>query len=154
MVEVQVGAVKQSATILAGVMIPLENVVTGKLDLFLGQTIKVEQDDDPRHADVQRDAVQHDRFGRPDRQITPAGEIVREIILVGVRVYDLRMSFVEQIESASGTTNVDGLPQPVKDENGTFQDALHAGRYRRGWPELPGKLKLLDSAVNRRQVVL
>ena len=45
-VEVQILPVKKVATILTGVAIPLENVVSGKLHFLLGQTIKENQKND------------------------------------------------------------------------------------------------------------
>ena len=154
MVEVQIRPLENPATILARIVIPLEDVMAGELDLLLGQAIKEKQDDDSRHPDVQRNAVEHDRFRRTDREIAPACEIVREVVLVGVRIYDLCMAFVEKIEGAASAANVDSLPQPIEDEDRAFQDALHAEQIQLDWPDEPGKLKPSNSTVNQQQDVL
>jgi hypothetical protein len=74
--------------------------------------------------------VEHDRFRRTLGKIPPAIEIVREKVLLAVRGDDLRVPFVEQIERAAGTADIDGLPQPIEHEDRVIQDALHAERVR------------------------
>ncbi len=52
MVQVQVLAFEDDAAILAGVFVPLKDVVPRELDLFLGQTIVNQKENDPWNANT------------------------------------------------------------------------------------------------------
>ena len=51
MVEIQVFAVEDLAAVLAGVFVPLEDIVPRKLDLLLGQMVVNDQQDYAGHPD-------------------------------------------------------------------------------------------------------
>jgi hypothetical protein len=55
MVQVQILPVKHAPAILAGVLVPLKNVVARKLYFLLGQPVVNEQQNDSRHADAEGD---------------------------------------------------------------------------------------------------
>src|SRR5579872_6155803 len=57
MIEVQILAIERLAAVLAGVLVPLENVVAGELDLLLGQPVKHNQQDDPGYANFEGDGM-------------------------------------------------------------------------------------------------
>ena len=61
-VDVEIAALEESSAILAGVFVPLEHIVACELHLFFRKTIKDAEDDDPRDADPERDALEHLRF--------------------------------------------------------------------------------------------
>src|SRR5437764_15257617 len=56
-VQVQVFAIKLVATILARVLVPLEDIVPGKLDLLLRQAIEQHQQNHSRDANSKGDGV-------------------------------------------------------------------------------------------------
>ena len=80
-VEIQLAAVEHLAAILAGVLVPLENVVAGKLYLLLRQPIEKEQHDHARHADFPRDGGDHLMIWRGRGEIAPTFEIVGQKIV-------------------------------------------------------------------------
>lgn len=72
MVKVQILAVKYTAAILAGVLVPLEDIMPGELDLLLGQLVEHQQHDDARDPDPEGDGVNHLGLGLPQGKIMPA----------------------------------------------------------------------------------
>jgi hypothetical protein len=52
-VEVQVFALENLSAVLAGVLVPLEDIVPGELHLFLGHAVEQHQHDDAGHADAE-----------------------------------------------------------------------------------------------------
>jgi hypothetical protein len=75
MVQIQFLAFENHTAVLAFVLVPFENIVPGKLDLFFGEPIKDHQDDDPWNPDFKRNSV--DAFGMwlLVREITPSTKI-------------------------------------------------------------------------------
>src|SRR5437867_9848024 len=57
MVQIQVSPVEHLAAKLAGVFVPLKNVVAGEFDFLLGQPIKDKQQDDARNANSEGEGV-------------------------------------------------------------------------------------------------
>src|ERR1051326_8188824 len=51
-IQVQILAVKLTATILTCVSVALENIMAGELDFFFRQTIEKDQKNDPRHPNL------------------------------------------------------------------------------------------------------
>jgi len=76
-IEIQLVSLKNVTAILAGVSIALENVVSGKLHFLFRKTIKKEQHDHARHANLPRDGRDHFVFRRGRRKIAPTLEVVR-----------------------------------------------------------------------------
>ena len=77
MIEIQLVSLKNVTAILAGVSIALENVVSGKLHFLFRKTIKKEQHNYARHANLPRDGRDHFVFRRGRRKIAPTLEVVR-----------------------------------------------------------------------------
>src|SRR5947208_5721907 len=59
MIEIQIVALKNLATILTGVLVALEDVVTRELHFLFRETIEKEQHDHARHADLPRNGRDH-----------------------------------------------------------------------------------------------
>ena len=53
MVDIEMAPVKMFAAVLAGILIPLKNIVPRELDLFFWQTVKETKNDDSWYPDVE-----------------------------------------------------------------------------------------------------
>ena len=96
MIDIEMIAIKNGGAVLAGILIPLKNIVPRELDLFFWQAVKDAEDDDPRNANPQGNCLEHSRLGIQQRKITPACEIVREKIADSGICHDLCMALIEQ----------------------------------------------------------
>ena len=85
MIEIQLVALKNLATILTSVFVALENVVTRELYFLFRETIEKEQHDHARHANLPRDRCHHLVFRRSRGKITPALKVVRHKIVGFIR---------------------------------------------------------------------
>lgn len=116
-IEIEVRAFKDIAAVLAGVFVPLEDVVPGKFYFFLRQPIKEKEDDDPRHPDLPRNGGHYFMIGRARGKIAPALEIVSEEIVSGIGRNDLSVALIEEGKGATGRANIDGLPKAVQHQH-------------------------------------
>jgi len=114
MIEIQVVALKNLATILTGVLVALENVVTRELHFLFRETIEKEQHDHPRHTNLPRDRCDHFMFRRSRGKIAPALKIVRHEIIGFIRRNNVGMAGVDQGKRAPGGADVDRLPETVQ----------------------------------------
>ena len=124
-IQVQFVAFKNLATILAGVPITLEDIVSGKLDLFFRQAFKEQQHDDSRDANAHRNRSNHLRFGIDLGKVAPTREVMRQIVVRPVGGDNLGVSLVQEREGSSHRTGVHRLPKTVQDKNWLVQDAFH-----------------------------
>lgn len=62
MIDVQTRPIKECSAVLAGVLVPLENIQPRELDLFFRESIKEAEDDDSWHPDLERDGLEHSRL--------------------------------------------------------------------------------------------
>lgn len=82
MVEIELGPIENRSAILAGIFVPLENVVPGEFHFLLRQSIKEQEDDHLWHTDLPRNRCDHFMVGSGGGEITPAIKVVgQEIIL-------------------------------------------------------------------------
>ena len=117
MIEIQVVALKNVATILTGVLVALENVVTRELHFLFRETIEKEQHDHARHTNLPRNGCDHFMFRRSRGKIAPALKIVRHEIIGFIRRNDMGMAGVDQRKRAPGGADVDRLPKTVQHQN-------------------------------------
>ena len=117
MIEIQFAPIKNRPAILAGVLVPLENIVPGKLHFLFRQSIEEQQDDHARHTDLPRNRRDHFVLRRVHGKIAPAIEIVRQEIIRLIRRHDVGMSGINQRERASRRADVHRLPQPVQHQH-------------------------------------
>jgi len=117
MIEIQLISLENPAAILAGVFVPLENVVTRKLHFLLREAIKKEQHNHPRDSDLPRDRRDHFVFWRSYRKIAPTFEIMRRKIVGFVRRDDVGMARIDQREGAPCRADVHRLPQAIEHQN-------------------------------------
>ena len=116
-IQVQILPVKDEPAVLAGIPVPLKNVVPGELDLLLRHAIKQCEDDYARNANAEGDGV--NAFGM---RLFP-GEIVPLVEAVGLEgavrqvEHHLGMPLKKERERAPRTANVHSLPQSVQNKN-------------------------------------
>lgn len=125
MVEVQIFAFEDASAILAGVLISLENIMPGELDLFFRQSIEEYEQNHFRDAQPERNGV--DTFGMRLllREVSPLVEIKG---LKGTVIHsqdDLGMAFKEQGKGAAHAADVDRLPQAVEHEHLLIEERAH-----------------------------
>lgn len=116
-IEVQVAPVKGVATVLTGVLIPLEYVVPSKFHFFLRKPIEKEQDDHARHPNFPRDGGYGLVLGRRGREVAPALKVVGEEIVRAISRNDMRMPGVDECKSASRRADIDRLPEAIENQN-------------------------------------
>ena len=85
MIKVQVISIKKVSAVLAGILVPLENIVTSKFHFLLRQPVKHQKNNHSRNADLPRNGGNDFMFRRGCRKIAPAIEIVSEKIVRIVR---------------------------------------------------------------------
>lgn len=124
-VQVQVLAVKGLPAILAGIVVPLKNVVPGELDLLLGQAIKHDQQYDPRNTELEGNRVDALGMRLLLGKILPLTKAESLKRTVHSAKHNLRMAFKEESKRAPGGADIDRLPQPVKHQNMLVQKRTH-----------------------------
>ena len=80
-IKIQIIAIEPVPTVLAGVLIPLENIVAGKLHFLLRKPIEKEEHDHARHSDLPRNRLDELMIRRVGRKIAPAFKIVGQEIV-------------------------------------------------------------------------
>ena len=114
MIEIQLIALKNLATIRTGVLVALEDVVTRELHFLFRETIEKEQHDHARHANLPRNSRHHLVFRRGRGKIAPALKIVRHEIVGFIRRNNMGMARVDQRKRAPGRADVHRLPETVQ----------------------------------------
>jgi len=113
-VQVQILPVKHAPAILAGVLVPLKNVVARELYFLLWQPVVNKQQNDSRHADAEGNGADGFLLRRVFGNVAPFLKIEGvERAVLGVDD-DLRLALKQQYERAAGGADVDRLPQPVQ----------------------------------------
>ena len=117
MIQIQFVSLENIAAILAGVLVALENVVTRKLHFLFRETIKKEQHNHARDANLPRNGCDHFVFWRGYPKIAPTFEIVRQKIARFVRRDDVGMARIDEREGASRRADVHRLPQAIEHQD-------------------------------------
>ena len=113
------------AAVLAGVLVPLENVVARELDFLLRQPVVDEQQDDARHADAEGNGADRFRVRLLLGEVAPFVEIKGlERAVVAVE-HDLGVALEQQRQRAAGGADVDRLPQPVQHQHMLVEHRTH-----------------------------
>ncbi len=112
-IQVEVFAVKDFAAVLAGVLVPLENVMPGEFDFFLRHPVVHEEQDDAGYTDAEGDAVDGFIVRGVGGNIAPFGKIQGAKRAVGIVQNDLCVALKEESESPAGGADIDCLPEPV-----------------------------------------
>jgi len=113
-IEIQIVSIKSLAAVLAGVFVPLEHIVPGKLHFLLGKTIEEKQHNHARDSDFPRNRLHQFVVRRVGREIAPAFKIVGQEIIRVIRRNNVSVTGVDQREGAPGRTDVDRLPETVQ----------------------------------------
>lgn len=98
MVKIQVFTLEHFAAVLAGIPIPLKDVVAGEFDLFFWKPVKDSQQNDAGDADLEGDRVDAVRVGFLCGEVAPAMEIVGLESAVFIAEDDLSLAFEKQSE--------------------------------------------------------
>jgi hypothetical protein len=121
MIEVQLLALENLATILASVVVALEDIVARKLYFLLRQAIEEQEDNHARDADLPRNRRDHLVLGRGKRNIEPACEIMRREIVFVVGRDNLGMPLVKKGKSTTRRADIDRLPKAIEHQNLTVK---------------------------------
>lgn len=115
-IEVEFASFKGLTAILTGVVVPLKDIVPGKLYFFLRQAIKQQQDDHSWNPDLPGNGVNHLVVfaRRGNGKVAPALEVMSGEVILLVRRYHLGVPLVEQSESATSRAYINRLPKAVK----------------------------------------
>ena len=100
--------------VLAHIIVPLENIMPGEFDLFLGHAIKHDQQNDPWNAELEGDGMNAFWMRLLLGKILP---LVKTVSLEGAVLRPknhLGMTFKEQRKGASGSADIYRLPQSVE----------------------------------------
>lgn len=126
MIQIQVPPVFDLAAILAGVGVPLENILPGQLDLFFGNPVKKHEDNDPGNPDPETDGSQGILPLIVLAEFPPAVEVEGpKIIPRPVALHHLGVTHVQQAEGPANRTDVHGLPEAVQNQNTMRLGHLH-----------------------------
>lgn len=142
-VEIQILPFKDPSAVLARIFVALKDIMAGELHFLLGQAVVNHQEDDPRHADAERDGMDGFIVGRVGGDIAPLAEIEGAKRAVFGSDDNLGLTLKEKGERAPCGTDIHGLPKPVQYENMLIKCSVHtdcgeiirtdvAGQCRRG----------------------
>jgi len=120
-IQIKFAPIEEVAAVLAGVLVSLKHVVSGKFYFLLGKPIEHKKHDHPRDPDLERNGRDYFMIGRARGQIAPAFEIVRRKVVRVIRRNNLGMSRVYERKGAASRADVHRLPEPVKHQNLTVQ---------------------------------
>src|SRR5205807_6680725 len=109
------------SAILAGILVPFENVVPGDLHFLFWQSIEQQQDDHAWDTDLPRNRGYHLSLGRLRGKIAPAIEVVSQEIICAISGDDLGVSGIDQGKSPACRADVHRLPETVKHQDLTVQ---------------------------------
>ena len=121
-VEVEVLFIHGLATILAGVFVPLVNVLAGELDLLVWRFVVQDEEDDAGHGYSAVDAVK-----KPETPVGSVGEMTpiaeRKSAERAVFLKDgMGMAAEKHADGPAGCADVHSLPQPVENQNRFVKD--------------------------------
>jgi hypothetical protein len=125
-IQIQILPVKNFSAILAGILVPFENVVPCKLHFLFGQTVEYGEQNDPGNSDAERNGVNTFRMRLLLGEITPLIEIERLIGPLVIAQHDLGMTFKKKCKGATDSADVYCLPQAVQNQHMLIEERIHA----------------------------
>ena len=121
MIQVQILALEDLATVLARVLVALEDVVAGELHILAWKFVEHRQHNDAWDPHLQADRL--DRLGMRFflRQIGPLGKVkgIEGAILVAQN--HLGVTLDEETKSPADSADVDRLPKPIENQYGLVE---------------------------------
>jgi hypothetical protein len=114
MVQIQIIAIKESAAVLAGVLVPLKNVVPGKFYFLFWQPIKKQEHDHARDPNFPSNGGDDFVFRRSCGEVTPTIKIMREKIICLVGRNNVGVAGINERESAANSADIDRLPKAIQ----------------------------------------
>jgi len=91
MVQIKLTPIEDLSAILAGILVPLENVMPGKLDFFLRQPIENQKHDNGGDPDLKGNGVNHFLLGFALGELPPTLEVVSKEIALAIGMNHLGM---------------------------------------------------------------
>lgn len=125
MIDIQAGSIEKCPAVLASILITLEDIQTGELDLLFREAVKETEHDNVRNSNLKRDGLEHSRLWVRERKMSPTQKIMREKVIGAIACNNLGMPLIEERQGTAGGTGVDGLPQPVEDKNRLIEQCIH-----------------------------
>ena len=116
-IQIEFAAIENLAAVLAGVLVALKHIVSGKFHFLLRKPIENQKHNHPRDTNLERNRRDDFVVRRVCRQIAPAFEIVRHKIVRLVGRNNVGMTGIDQREGATRRADVNRLPQAVKHQN-------------------------------------
>jgi len=116
-IQIEFAAIENLAAVLAGVLVALKHIVSGKFHFLLRKPIENQKHNHPRDTNLERNRRDDFVVRRVCRQIAPAFEIVRHKIVRLVGRNNVGMTGIDQREGATRRADIDRLPQAVKHQN-------------------------------------
>jgi hypothetical protein len=125
MVKVQVLSIEYPATVLAGVLVALKNVVARELDFLLGEMVVNQQENHPGNTNPEGDSADGFGVGLLLGKIVPFGEAKSLKGPVLAAEDSMRMALKQESQRPPRRANIDCLPKPVQNQNVLVQHRTH-----------------------------
>src|SRR4051794_35394064 len=113
-IQIEVFAVKNVAAILAGVFVPLKDVMTCELHFLLREMIVDDEQNHPWNANSKGDGMDRFRMRFLTGQIVPLVEVVRLERTIAAVEHDLSVALKQKSQGAAGSANIDRLPEAIQ----------------------------------------
>jgi hypothetical protein len=124
-IQVQITALKNLAAVLAGIGVPLKNIVAGEFDFLFRQPIKNQQQNHPRNPDFETNRQNTFCLRLFSRKIRPFPEIEGVEITVLIIAHHLGMPLKQQSQSTPDRAYIDRLPKAVEHEHLLAEESAH-----------------------------
>jgi len=124
-IEIEFRSIKDHPAVLAGVFVPLKDVVSRELDLFFRKTLEEAEHDNAWNPNAKLDRLKHPGFGIHRRKIPPTRKIVRHVSSRSISGHDPGMALIEESEGPTGRASVDSLPQSVEYQDRLIEQSIH-----------------------------
>ena len=125
MVQIQIFPLKDSSAVFASVAVALKNVVPGEFHLFLGHSVKHDQKDDPRDADLEGNGGDGFRMWLLRGKVAPLGKTESLKHPVAIAQDDLGVALKQQRQSAARRADIDRLPKAVEHQHMLIEETAH-----------------------------
>ena len=112
-IKVEIDPIKNIPAVLAGILVPLKNVMPGKFHFLLRKPIEEEKYDNARHPDFPGNGGNQFMIRRVGRKAAPTVKIVGQKIIRFVGRNDMGVPGIDQRKGATGRADIHRLPKAV-----------------------------------------
>lgn len=124
-IQIEIRALKNQPAVLAGVPVPLEDIMPGELNFLFREALEKQQHNDSGDADVHRYGFDHFGLGIGLRKIAPAHEIMSQKIVSLIGRNHLGVALIKERESPPDRTRVHRLPEAIEHKNRLIENGIH-----------------------------